>query len=480
VEALKSLERKVFLAAFMLGIALGWCWTFYASARLGAALEYGAIGEEVFYGYFLILAFLLLVVVPCLAYLRWVSDGSNRSPPARTRSDAHRLLWRQGGISLTQTLFFTLALAPCLAYSALVRGNDAQSVLWFLGWTVLASIILSLCGLLAAAILRPQSWHPVASPLALVGLGAAYLAATSAAYQLLGNDGLQFHSVRFWAQNLAALTAAVTTFALVYFVAAEQLLSPGERSSARPRIVILVQQALLTAWAGAAFVDALRDNSLRAERIIHYFAATSILYWFVMGVAMLGESSETIRPAACRGSRSIFGVALLRLFDSGSATGFLFAMANAIAASALAIAADFADAQTRSWAGWVVENHVTFVCLALGYLVLYLGLASATLACLRRGMTIRLRDAVLVQAILLCAGVALPWFVETAIVREPLAAFWRITDPFHTCAEDFDFSLPQHVAELRWVVGASAILVLAINLFLLAPQIARPAPRSID
>src|SRR5206468_4279691 len=92
---------------------------------------------------------------------------------------------------------------------------------------------------------------------------------------------------------------------------------------------------------------------------------------------------------------------------------FLFAIANAVAASVLAIAGACIALriQPHSSSRWL-EASVSFVILALAYLVIYLGLASALLWGLRRSMKVGLLAAIVVQVIALCVGMGLPPVIE--------------------------------------------------------------------
>jgi hypothetical protein len=477
----KSLKSRTFIIALLLVLALAVLWTFYGISRLGPNAAYGAVGPEMFYGYFVILAFPLLLVVPMLAHSRATSDWMHRNSRTLVRPQERRMLCGQLIGSLAQILIFTSAVAPCLSFCALLRGIDVGGIAWFVAWAIFASLFLSICAFWDAATF-PRKRRRVVSLLMAIALCAVFLSASRGAHLLLAGGGVPLESIDFWTNNLAAFLALSTTFALIYFAAAGQLLSPAQRTSTALRIVMLLQQTLLAAWAGAAYFHAIHSYSLHVNRIIEYFAEISMIYWFVMGVAMLGESTALPQPGRSTPRQSLLGLALFRLFGSGPATGFMFSIGSAAAAALLSLAAVFIWlAEWRQpYPPWF-EPLVSFVVLAFGYLVIYLGLASAVLWVMRRATTVGLRGVVLVDAVLLGIGIGLPALIENLILnRAGGYSLWRVTDPFRTCATVFDFPAPNYLTAPLWIVGIVALSILAVNLFLLAPQIARPAPRSID
>src|SRR5215813_1967782 len=67
-EVRQSLKSRQFSITFTAVLCLSWIWSIVGIARLGPDVAYGVNGPEMFYGYYMILAFPLSLLVPYSAY----------------------------------------------------------------------------------------------------------------------------------------------------------------------------------------------------------------------------------------------------------------------------------------------------------------------------------------------------------------------------------------------------------------------------
>ena len=91
-ETRQALKSRQFTITFGLLLIAVWVWTILGVALIGPPLWYGAEGRAMFFGYYLILALPLLVIVPFGALRRW--PASTKSTPT-TCSRSPRLGPRQ-------------------------------------------------------------------------------------------------------------------------------------------------------------------------------------------------------------------------------------------------------------------------------------------------------------------------------------------------------------------------------------------------
>ncbi|MEZ6069850.1 MAG: hypothetical protein R3C10_06120 [Pirellulales bacterium] len=76
-ETRQLLKSKQFTLTFLLLLLCGWGWTFVGASMVGPGIFY-AHGRELFFGYFVVLAFPLCVVVPYGAYRSLAAEPRGR------------------------------------------------------------------------------------------------------------------------------------------------------------------------------------------------------------------------------------------------------------------------------------------------------------------------------------------------------------------------------------------------------------------
>ena len=74
------------------------------------------------------------------------------------------------------TVYFS-AVAPCLAFTYLLRGIDVPTICFIMFYTFIASLGFSLCALLLATVAKEKHWQVMISVLIIVGLFYAFIGA---------------------------------------------------------------------------------------------------------------------------------------------------------------------------------------------------------------------------------------------------------------------------------------------------------------
>jgi hypothetical protein len=178
---------------------------------------------------------------------------------------------------------------------------------------------------------------------------------------------------------------------------------------------MLGQQVLLAGWiAFFAIRDAIvRDVPGIDDDALGVFLSLTLLYWSLMGILMSGESTE-LSPRVRRGlPKSFLGRIFLTWFAPGPGTGFMFTVANVVAAGVLAIFSAYAvESRSRAGGGRIdLQEFVCFFVIATCYLIIYLGCGNLVLRWLRRFIVVTLPGALLLQIIMLTIGIGLPFLL---------------------------------------------------------------------
>jgi hypothetical protein len=487
-EVRQALKSRQFSFWFALVLIAAWVWSIADVVYIGPGIAFGANGPDLFYGYYLILATPLLLIVPFAAFRSLTAEREDNTYElvAITALKPRQIVGGKLGSAVAQMLVYFSAIAPCLAFTYLLRGIDVLTIGWILFYTFLASLGFSLCALLFATVAKERHWQIVYSVLIIIGLFLALYAAVGWCHDLLRSPRMPFHEPGFWLANLTFLTAYASVFALFYLAAGAQLTFTAENRSTPLRIVMLVQQMLLAGWLAfyVARVPGRGETYLVIMRAAILYAGFSTFYWFVMGSIMVGELPE-LSPRVKRGlPKSGLGRILFTWFNPGPGTGYLFAITNASAAvifAALAITFSFASPLTLRGGLPIspmtmapMDQLYAFLALLIAYLIIYLGLGHLLIRALRRvSSQVTLATSFLVTGLLLFAGWGIPWVIaETMRPRPHGYTLLHITDPFSTCGEVLDRSAAAFSQfDILWRVLPAAATVLLVNLVYIIPEV---------
>jgi hypothetical protein len=115
-------------------------------ALIGPRVYYAAEGAEMLFPYYLILAFALLVVVPFGAFRSLAAELEDHTYEllSITTLGARQIISGKLASSFLQMLVYLSAIAPCIAFTYLLRGVDIRTILMLIFDTVLASLGFSL------------------------------------------------------------------------------------------------------------------------------------------------------------------------------------------------------------------------------------------------------------------------------------------------------------------------------------------------
>ncbi|MGE0607934.1 MAG: ABC transporter permease [Pirellulales bacterium] len=407
-EARQALKSKQFSITFTLLLFCGWAVSIVGVAYGGVEMKYGANGPTMFMFYFMILALPMLVIVPLSAFYSLsteYSDGTFELLSVTTLG-SWQIVAGKLGSALLQMLVYLSAMAPCLAFTYLLRGIDLPTILFSLLYVFMASLGLSLIGLLLATVTQQKHWQIVLLVLLLgILLFAAGIVCTAILEGLLYESNGLFDNRYFYIFNGVLLTIYLGYFALFYCLAAGRLTFASENRSTPSRIVMLAQQAMFFGWMAWGFLQE------PASEWWLLFTTICAINWYVMGIFLTSEDPELSPRVQRRLPRSFLGRLFFSWFTPGPGSGYMFVLANLAAAILLGAAFMSAyqmfvpgGARFGLRQGW--RTLLLFALLAYCYTAIYLGLGQLILAWMRRRFAVSEVFAVLLQALLqllLCA-----------------------------------------------------------------------------
>jgi hypothetical protein len=478
-EVRQSLKSRQFSMTFTAVLCLSWLWSIAGIVRLGPQAAYGAFGPDMFLGYYVILAFPLILIVPYSTFRSLIAEREDNTFElvAITTLQSRQMVAGKLGSSVAQMAVYFSAVAPCLAFTYLLRGIDIPTICWILFYTFLASLGFSLFALLLASVGKEKHWQVLLAVVIVVGLFCAFVGAVRMCEDRLHSSRLQFTSSNFWVVNFIFLSAYLSTFALLFLAATAQLTFTSENRSSPLRWAMLAQQTVFLYWVGyGEFVNYNTNHSRVAEEVgfvgvISVLAAT--IYWFMMGSLMIGEATELSPRVKRRLPRSGLGRALFTWFNPGTGTGYLFAISNVTAVAILALLAVWYGAAHSSAppGSPTSARYVVNILLLLGYLIIYLGVGNLLVRLLRRFTAATLSLGFVVNVLLVMAGCGIPAIIDPYDMERSTYNLGHLTDPIWSCFATIGPQTFNARTELIPIILPAAALVFLINLVYIVPEI---------
>lgn len=474
-EARQALKSQQFVLWFLLLLGAAMAITLGGIALLGPAAYYTATGPVMFRWYFTALALPWMVVVPFASYRSLAAEQDDNTRDALTISalSPSQVINGKLASSLVQMGVYLSALAPCLAFTYMLRGIDLGTILLLPAYVGLASFMLATLGLMLAA-LNPRRQNQVVISIAFVALllGLYYWVALNAD-NLIEEGRYWRQDPEHWVQVAATLTLYAATLLLMYLVAVAGTTFASANRSTPLRVGLLVHQSALVGWFGAyTWTPGLSGRGVHDLGML-----LMLVYWLAAGM-LLGSEQPTL---SARARRSLPATPLTRTlftwFMPGSATGHVFAVANLTALLLLW----GATRPMAPWFGFSLDQATRFMVLGYAYVVAYLGLARLAVVGLRKIAALPPLGGFLVHFLCVLCGCAYPFIVAVIDprVRPWQFSFWGLPCPITTLSSIQNLTgepgtpSDAEVILTLLVVGGAAACVLMVNLWLATSEVRR-------
>lgn len=416
-EARQAMKSRQFVVTFSLLLVCGWLWTMVYVVSGLPAIYYAPVGPGALMGYFAILSVPLLIVVPYASFRslagEW-EDGTFELLSITTLS-ARQIVTGKLASAVLQMMVYYSALAPCIAFTYLLRGIDIITVALFLGYSFVAALFLSAFGLMVATVTRVRHWQVLLS-VVLVMLLLVFTFMWNVSFLTFLSEGgtLPLDQSAFWIAHVCGLTFYVPALLLLLFIAAGQITFASENRSTPIRVLLLVPHALIAGWFIYLW------QRLGNEGALYSMVLVGGAYWAIAGAVLTGETAE-LSPRALRNlPQSFLGRMLFTWFNPGSATGYVFTVLNLTAllfvASIVPASGPLPTATTIIAPVFrVLPAPEPWMCLTgclLGYVAGYLGATRLILVAARHYVPVSMPAAMLCHIIMIGGGVLLPLLIQ--------------------------------------------------------------------
>ncbi|MDA1016725.1 MAG: hypothetical protein O3A00_19990 [Planctomycetota bacterium] len=247
-ETRQSLKSRQFVISFMLLLVAAWLVSSLGMLLAGNRVQYGSIAMVFFVGYFCVLDFAVLVIVPYSAFRSLLSETEQNTFDllSITTLTPSQIVSGKLSSAITQVFIYFSAIAPFVAFTSLLQGFDLPNVIFLLGVIFILSMGTSMLALMLATFARQKQWQVLTSLFLLGGLVWISIGMMAAAVEMQ-TENIPFDNVEFWAIGGIILTGFLSYFVLAQQIATSQLTFEAGNRSTGIRVVMLAQFILF--WA---------------------------------------------------------------------------------------------------------------------------------------------------------------------------------------------------------------------------------------
>jgi ABC-type transport system involved in multi-copper enzyme maturation permease subunit len=483
-EARQAMKSRQFVVTFSLLLIFGWLWTVLFIAFGVPAIFYAPVGPGVLTGYYVVLSIPLLIVVPYAAFRSLAAEREDGTYEllSITSLTARQIVLGKLGSAILQMMVYYSALAPCIAFTYLMRGIDVVTIALFLAYTFLASLLLSIFGLMMATVTRSRHWQVLLSVVFVMALLVAGFFWDMGVLTIIVNaNSLPYDNAEFWIVNLCVLSFYVPLALLFLLIAAGQITFASENRSTPIRAVLLVPQLLLVGWFVYFWLR------FKAEEPMYVFACLAGIYAALCGMFLTGETAQLSPRAMRQLPQSLLGRMTFTWFNPGSGTGYMFAVLNLLATLIVAAVAIMVGHIYQADDTPLLNEWFPVVICVFGYVAGYLGLTRLLITLARRITPVGMLATFLCHVILATGGVLFPLLLQALISWGNFTSFeytsLQLPNWCWTLYETIDNAGAGLTNYAFAIIGLFGLVMLALNVLLTAREVEHvrlQAPRRVQ
>ncbi len=240
-EVRQSLKSRQFVGTFLLLLLVAWAGSLFGVSYHGESIDYGAPASLFFAGFFFVLCVASLIIVPFSAFRSIVEERSETTLELLqiTALSPAQIVRGKTMSAMIQVLVYYCALAPFIAFTALLPGFDVVHVIFALTMLFITSLSFSMVALAIGAQAR-QKMSQAFSSLAVIGIAAAGMGAFF--YSITATTGqVRFDQKETWWALTFFLFISVSTGYLCEQGAVSQLTFESDNRSTRIRLAATTQ-----------------------------------------------------------------------------------------------------------------------------------------------------------------------------------------------------------------------------------------------
>jgi hypothetical protein len=380
-EMRQALKSRQFVGTFLLLLLAAWAGSIFGVSSLGASIDYGSPALTFYAGFLFALSAASLVIVPFWTFRSIVEERTETTLELLqiTALSPVEIVHGKTLSAMVQVLVYYCALAPFIAFTALLPGFDVVHVAFSLVMLLITALCFSMVALAIGAHARKATSQAFGSlvviALAFGGMMAFFSFMTAA------GENIRFDDADTWWGLALFVYLGLSSGYLCQQGAVAQLTFESDNRSTRIRLAATAQW--FVSWIGLLAFLFMRVRPQISTEGSTTILTASVTYITIMGLFFTSEPDSLSR----RVSRGLPRSRALRVvwapFLPGGARGLLFAILS------LATVGLFATVLLPQLTGihMLNDRQTTRYAIALVcYSLIYLGAGAALARLLRRVM----------------------------------------------------------------------------------------------
>ena len=325
-EVRQALKSRQFVGTFLLLLLAAWAGSIFGVSYLGESLDYGSPAVTFYAGFFFALCAASLVIVP-FSTLRSIVEERTETTLELLQITALSPVQIVRGKTLSamvQVLVYYCAIAPFIAFTALLPGFDVVHVAFSLVMLLITALCFSMVALAIGAYARKTTAQSVASLLVIVmalgGMMAFFSSMTAA------GEGIRFDEPETWWALALVVFLGLSTGYLCEQGAVAQLTFDSDNRSTRIRLAAGAQWLLC--WIGLLTFLIVRQRPPMTSDASTAILTLTATYITVVGLLFVSEPDSLSRRVSRGLPRSRALRVLCAPFLPGGARGLLYALVS--------------------------------------------------------------------------------------------------------------------------------------------------------
>ncbi len=455
-EVRQALKSRQFVVTFLLLLLAAWAGSIVGVSVLGESIDYGSSAVIFYAGFLFALCAASLVIVPFSTFRSIVEERTETTLELLqiTALSPVQIVRGKTLSAMVQVLVYYCAIAPFIAFTALLPGFDVVHVTFSLVMLFITALVFSLVALAIGAQARNTTYQALSSlfviAIAVGGMTTFFGFMTAAAKRI------QFEEVdTWWALALVVYLGLSTAFVCEQGAVAQLTFDSDNRSTG---IRLAAGAQWLFCWIGLLAFLVVRQPPRMSSDVLAAILTVTAIYITAVGLLLLGAPDSLSRRVSRGLPRSRALRVLWAPFLPGAARGLLYALMS-LALLTFFVTVLFPQLTMTS----ILDNQqATQYGVALAaYSLIYLGAGTLSARLLRRA--VQRIQSYQVLAILVLANLLLIVAAEVIrfLSRTPAPRLFDVVNPVMTLRTIADADLGSADAVACLVV--SAVVVIAAN-----------------
>jgi len=476
-ESRQALKSRQFILTFSLILVFACGWSFLGVALLTPGIYYAARGYEMLIGYYWILAFPLILIVPYSAFRSLASEmeeGTFELLAVSTLRPRQIVGGKLASATLQIMIYFSV-LAPCIAFTYLLRGVEIGSIAVMLIGMFLLSLFLSIISLFFATVTKSKGWQVVMSIILILTLASIFVGLGTLVTAIMNSGDQLFPFSEGWYEVLFPIGSILIYGLLCFQAACERITFASENRSTKLRWIMLAQHIFLTFIFAYAWLNLYNYRYSSIEPFAAIITLAGV-HWWIMGAMMTGEVARLSKRAQRTLPQNTLSRTLLTWFNPGPTTGYVFATLNLFSFalfSAVIVNVSVQFFGSASWLSRVNEwrdDLTWFGLLFACYMSIFLGCGKLCIGFISKYSKVGPFTGILVNAMLVMAMALFSFILQISFGDRYLNDYsWiQIPNVAWTLSESLDTNTSGYYPTIliRLTLPAMAMIMLLLHLCL--------------